>query len=85
MMNHMMNHMMKTLGEHFALRYLIEPTGVHPKVVHHDGNGTARIVIPAFYGKANRVVFMRDDILMAWTFDEVEGGGGDLTVEFDIL
>jgi hypothetical protein len=74
---------MKSLGEHLAVKYLIEPAGCTPEVVFYS-DGKARVVASAFSGKANRIVFMRDDILMAWTFDEVQSGGGDLTVEFHI-
>jgi hypothetical protein len=73
---------MKSLGEP---RYMVEPAGAYPATVYHDGNGTARIVIPFFSGKASRVVFMRGDILMAWVFYGVTGTGGDLTVEFNLL
>ena len=74
---------MKSLVDLIAPRYMIEPAGATAETVYYD-NGTARAVFPIFHGKANRIVFMRDDILMAWTFKEVKSTGGELTVEFDI-
>ena len=73
------------LGEHFAKGYMIEPLGIHPQEITYRPDGAVVIKFGPFTGQADRLVFARNGIMVAWLFGLVWVGGGDLTLEIDIL
>lgn len=80
---------MKSLGEHFAKGYIVEPAGVHPDTVRQlnrqdtSGHDTS-VICDTFFGSANRLVFMRNGILVAYTFNLVTTSGGSLTITLNL-
>lgn len=59
---------MKSLGEHLAKRYMLEPSGTYPNAISYNGGETVA-AFDRMTATINRLVFSRDGIMVAWVFD----------------